>query len=111
MSSKRRQYSREFKIEAVKLSYNSDKTVEEIAESLGVSKSSLNRWRSEFQDDPDQAFPGKGRMKTQDEEVFQLKKALKQAEMENEILKKAMAIPSAGSGQASRGTNDEISIH
>ncbi|MEN8173534.1 MAG: transposase [Chloroflexota bacterium] len=92
MSSKRRTYTREFKIEAVKLSYNSEKTVEEIAESLGVGKSSLQRWRGEFGIDPDQAFPGKGQRKERDEEVLQLKKKLKQAEMENEILKKAMAI-------------------
>jgi len=92
MSSKRRTYTREFKIEAVKLSYNSDKTVEELAQSLDVSKSSLNRWRSEFGGDPDQAFPGNGHRKERDEEVAQLKKKLKQAEMENEILKKAVAI-------------------
>ena len=47
MSSTRKTYSREFKVEAAKLSYNSDKPVEEIAESLGISQSSLNRWRKE----------------------------------------------------------------
>ncbi len=40
-------YMREFKIEAAKLSYNSDKPVPEIGESLGVSQSSLKRWRRE----------------------------------------------------------------
>ena len=57
MSKRRRQYTREFKIEAAKLSYNSDKPVEQIAKDLGVSQSSLNRWRSEYRADPDQAFP------------------------------------------------------
>jgi len=42
MSSKRRTYTREFKIEAVKLSHNSDKTVEEVAQGLGMSKSNLS---------------------------------------------------------------------
>jgi transposase-like protein len=46
--STRRKYTREFKIEAAKLSYNSDKPVEAMAEKLGVSQSSLNRWRREF---------------------------------------------------------------
>lgn len=41
--STRQTYTREFKIEAAKLSYNSDKAVTEIAENLGVSQSSLNR--------------------------------------------------------------------
>ena len=92
MSSKRRTYTREFKIDAAKLSYNSDKPVEEIAENLGVSQSSLNRWRREYRVDPDQAFPSKGQMKERDAEVVQLKKELAEARMENEILKKAVAI-------------------
>jgi len=57
-----------------------------------VSKSSLHRWRSEFRDDPEQAFPGKGQMKERDGEIARLKKELKQAQMENEVLKKAVAI-------------------
>ena len=92
MSKKRRQYTREFKVEAAKLSYNSDKSVEEMADDLGVSLSSLRRWRKEYQADPDQAFPGQGQMKERDQEVAQLKKELRQAQMENEILKKAVAI-------------------
>ena len=92
MSSTRRTYTREFKIEAAKLSYNSDKPVEEVAESLGVSQSSLNRWRREYREDPDQAFPGQGQQKERDAEVARLKKELKQAQLENEILKKAAAI-------------------
>lgn len=90
--SRRRTYTREFKLEAAKLSYNSDKPVEDIAESLGVSQSSLNRWRREYRTDPDQAFPGNGNLKERDAEVIQLKKELKQAQLENEILKKAIAI-------------------
>jgi len=58
--STRQTYTREFKIEAAKLSYNSDKAVTEIVESLGVSQSSLNRWRREYRADPDQAFPDNG---------------------------------------------------
>ena len=92
MSSTRRTYTREFKIEAAKLSYNSDKPVEEIAEDLGISQSSLNRWRREYRVDPDQAFPGNGQQKERDAEVARLKKELKHAQMENEILKKAVAI-------------------
>lgn len=99
-------YTREFKIEAVKLSYNSDKTRKEIAEELGISVSSLSRWRKEYGEDPDQAFPGKGKMKERDAEIARLKKELRQAEMEKEILKKALATPSA-----SRRHRDEVSIH
>lgn len=92
MSSTRKTYTREFKVEAVNLSYSSDKPVEQIAESLGISHSSLNRWRKEYGTDPEQAFPGQGHLKSRDEEMARLKKDLKQAQMENEILKKAVAI-------------------
>ena len=63
MKKNRKTYTCEFKIEAVKLSHNSDKNVDEIAESSGVSKSNLHRWRGEFWDDPDQAFPRKTQQK------------------------------------------------
>lgn len=92
MAKRGKAYSREFKIEAVKLSYHSDRSVEEVAGELGVSKSSLFRWRKEFGADPDQAFPGKGQRKERDAEMVRLKKALREARMENEILKKAAAI-------------------
>jgi transposase len=90
--STRRTYTREFKIEAVKLLHNSDKSVEAMAETLGVSKSSLSRWRREFGADPDQAFPGNGQRKERDEEMARMEKALRESQMEVEILKKAVAI-------------------
>lgn len=92
MGKVRRDFTREFKIEAVRLSHQTDKTLDEFAEDMGISRSSLSRWRSEFRDDPQQAFPGKGQQKGRDVEVAQLKKQLRQAEMERDILKKALAI-------------------
>ena len=67
--STRRSYTREFKIEAVKLLSNSDKSVDTMAERLGVSRSSLDRWQCEFGADPDHAFPGNGQRKERDEAV------------------------------------------
>ena len=92
MSKVRRDFTREFKIETVRLSYQTNKTLDEFAEDMGISRSSLSRWRSEFRDDPEQAFPGKGQPKERDAEIAQLKKQLRQAEMERDVLKKALAI-------------------
>lgn len=92
MAKRGKTYSREFKIEAVKMSYNSDQSVADLAAELDVSKSSLFRWRKEFGEDPEQAFPGKGQRKDRDAEIAQLKKELREARLENEILKKATAI-------------------
>ena len=110
--STRQTYTCEFKIEAAKLSYNSDKPVEAIAEQLGVSQSSLTRWRREYTTDPDQAFPGNGQQKERDAEVTRLNKELKQAQLENEILHSPAAAPKAKRrSPSSGGASGEISIH
>ena len=85
-------YTREFKIEAVRLAETSSKTYEEVAAELGVSKSALYRWRREYGQHPNQAFPGKGNLKADDKEMAALRKRVRELEMENAILKKAMVI-------------------
>lgn len=92
MGKVRREFTREFKIETVRLSYQTNKTLDEFADDMGISRSSLSRWRSEFRNDPQQAFPGKGHPKERDAEITKLKKQLRQAEMERDVLKKALAI-------------------
>jgi transposase len=62
-----------------------------VARDLGVRVKDLYRWRHEFADAPTQAFPGKGRRTTRDEEFEQMKRRAEQAELEVEILKKATA--------------------
>lgn len=85
-------YTREFKIEAVRLAEVSDKPYSEVAEELGISQSALYRWRQEYRLDAQQAFPGKGNLKEDDKELAALRKRVRELEMENEILKKATAI-------------------
>ena len=87
----RRKYTREFKEQAVKLSYTSNKNVHQIAADLGINANMLDRWRREYRTSGDGtvAFPGNGQAR--DEELLHLRKALKQAEMERDILKKAVA--------------------
>lgn len=87
-----KQFTREFKIEAVRLSYQTEKPLGDLIKELGISRSSLHRWRDEFAQDPTQAFPGKGIQKERDAEITQLKRELREAQLENEILKKAVAI-------------------
>lgn len=91
----RKIYTREFKEQAVKLSYASDKPVAETAAELGLPPNMLHRtpsegcpWRREGKQ-VGQVFPGHG--KTRDEEMAALKKQLKQAELERDILKKAVS--------------------
>ena len=96
---KQTRFSREFKQEAVRLIEESGKSVAEIAADLGISDNSLYRWRQEFRRDGEQAFPGKGRLKADDEYVRQLEQVLKIVKQERDILKKAVSIFSKGLSQ------------
>jgi len=85
------EYSRAFKEEAVRLAYEEKRGVTQTARDLGISKSAIYRWRNELKEDGVDAFPGKGKLSNKDAEVRRLKRQLREAQMENEILKKSLA--------------------
>ena len=87
-------YTQEFKEQAVKLSYESGKSVPALAADLGIAKNMLYRWRREYEvsqaeESGKRASPGRGQ--DRDVEMEGLRKALRQAEQERDILKKAVA--------------------
>lgn len=88
----RKKFTKEFKEEAVRLILEGERSIKEIAESLGIHPNNLSRWKNEFLEDPKQAFPGCGTRKDRDDELYKLKKELADVKMENEILKKSIAI-------------------
>jgi transposase len=65
----RRKFTREFKIEAVKLIQERGVTVAQAARDLGVQGSVLRRWVQESAADAAQAFPGQGQMKPEQAEL------------------------------------------
>ena len=65
-----------------------------VAESLGIRRDILNRWKREKIKHEGKSFPGQGNPR--DEEIFKLKRKLADAEEERDILKKALAIFSKG---------------
>jgi transposase len=91
MTQKRKQFSKQFKIDAVKLVTEQGYNVSEAARNLGIHHSSLRRWKKQFETSGDQAFPGKGRISSEKEELDRLRKEVKKLRMEREILKKAAA--------------------
>lgn len=95
----RRKYDPDFKRNAVRLAEEPDRTVASIAENLGISKDLLYRWRRAQRVNNDLAFPGNGReaLTSEQQKIRELEKKLKNAEMERDILKKAMAIFSRAS--------------
>ena len=90
--SKRRKYDRAFKIEAVKLVTERGTPLAEAARNLGIHENLLYKWKAQYLDDVADAFPGKGHLKPQDEEMRQLRRKLADVEEERDILKKALAI-------------------
>jgi len=90
----RRKYDSDFKRNAVQLTEEPGRTVPEVAEKLGVGKDFLYRWRREQRARLGLSFPGNGReaLTIQQQRIRELEKKLKDAEMERDILKKAMAI-------------------
>jgi transposase len=91
MTQKRKHYSKQFKIDAVKLVTEQGYKVSEAARNLGIHHSSLRHWKKQLETDGNQSFPGKGHMTSDKEELYRLRKEVKKLQMEREILKKAAA--------------------
>lgn len=87
----RKHYTKEFKLEVVRASYETDKSLGQFADDMGIGRSTLTNWRTQFQKSGDKAFPGTGNQLPEDAEVSRLKKELRQARQERDILKKALA--------------------
>jgi transposase len=87
----RRQFSREFKLEAVKLVAERGVSISQAARDLDLGETVLRRWVRELTMDPQQAFPGNGVMKPEQAEIERLRKEVSKLKMERDILKKAAA--------------------
>ena len=85
----RREFSKEFKQDAISLVLGQGYTRTEAAKSLGIHPVLLSRWIGEHKADESSAFRGRGKLRSDQEEVRQLKEKIKCLEMEKEILKKA----------------------
>ena len=95
MIEKRRKFTVELKREAVRLTQETDKSVAEIARELGINPNTLYRWRQEQGEYAEQAFPGNGRLRPEEEELRRLRRELEIVKQERDILKKAISIFSA----------------
>jgi transposase len=91
-TSKRRTYDKQFKLDAVSLTTTGGRRLTEVARDLGIEPNTLHRWRREFQGDGNGAFPGKGNLTPQDEQLRHLERELKNVSEERDILKKALGI-------------------
>jgi len=68
--------------------------ISELARELGIKVTMLYKWRKEYEQYGKGSFPGKGNIKQTPEQglIAELEKKLKDAELERDILKKAIGI-------------------
>ena len=91
MARKYQTYSKEFKLEAVRLAENADKPITDLARELGIRVNQIYKWKQQLSDKRGDAFPGHGKQLGKEAEITRLKKELSDAQEEIEILKKAAA--------------------
>ena len=89
---RRRKYDRQFKIEAVRLVTEEGRKAAEVARDLGIHVNLIYLWKKQLAEDPNEAFPGLGNLKSSDAELRKLQRKLADVEEERDILKKALAI-------------------
>lgn len=96
----RRQFTQEFKLEAVRLAALGDRRVSEVARDLGIRADMLRQWRRQAEaragERPADVFPGNGKLISQDEEIRRLRREVAQLREERDILGKATAFFAKG---------------
>ena len=85
----RRRFTREFKLEAVRLIRDRGVSYAQASQDLKVHPTQLRNWVKAFADDPQHAFPGPGQMKPEQLEIARLKREVIKLKAERDILKKA----------------------
>lgn len=85
-----KRYSREFKLEAIRLAAESDKPVTVVARELGLRVNQIYKWKQQLEAKGDGAFPGHGRQAGLEAENARLRRELAAAKEETQILKKAV---------------------
>src|SRR3989442_15573687 len=86
---KHHQFTKEFKLEAVRLLKQSGRPAGEIARELGIRRNQLYKWRDLLATDGEAAFPGHGRRPAPQAETARLRRELERVKEERDILKKA----------------------
>ena len=96
MAREQRTFTTDFKLEAVRLTQTSGKSVSQVARDLGIADSTLFHWCKQLTEKGPEAFPGSGHQTALEEENRRLKRELEQMRQERDILKKTVAIFTRG---------------
>lgn len=94
MTKARRKYSKEFKLEAIRMYENGERSQAEIERELGITKGLLGKWQEAFVRQPKkgEAFPGNGRLTETEGRIRQLERENALLKEDKEILKKVLGM-------------------
>lgn len=86
---KGKRFDPEFKKDIAKLYLSGERSGASLAEELGIHPNTVYKWAEQYNADPEQAFPGSGKLKPDEDELRKAQRKIKDLEEEIEILKQA----------------------
>jgi transposase len=94
MKTIRRKYSKEFKLEAIRMYENGERSTTEIEQELGITAGLLWKWKESLnkQAKKNEAFPGNGRLTDTEARIRQLERENALLKEDKEILKKVLTM-------------------
>lgn len=94
MKAIRKKYSKEFKLEAIRMYKNGERTIAEVEQELGITSGLLWKWKESLEKQPkkDEAFPGNGRLTDTEARIQQLERENAMLKEDKEILKKVLTM-------------------
>jgi len=94
MTATRKKYSKEFKLEAIRMYENGERTVSEVERELGITTGLLWKWKENLNKQPkkEEAFPGNGRLTDTEARIRQLERENALLKEDKEILKKVLTM-------------------
>ena len=92
MNKQKRQYTKEFKQEAMRLYETSEKSGRQIEGELGITAGLLSKWRAAQREGGPQAFVGSGQQSEAEAELRRLRRENDVLRQERDILKKALVV-------------------
>ena len=91
MSTTRKTYTAEFKLQAVRMILDQKLSVAEVSRRLGVAENLLHAWKKTFHQQGESAFPAPGQPSPLDDELRRLRAEVTRLRAERDLLKKAAA--------------------
>jgi len=94
MEKERKRYNKEFKLEAIRMYENGERSQTAIEQELGITKGLLGKWKEALERQPKkaEAFPGNGNLTDTEARIRQLERENALLKQDKEILKKVLVM-------------------